>query len=114
VTDYESALQPPAFTTRCVDAGFLPSSDAGRIGRGEKFPPQLGHLLAKTPDAHDAQNVHSNVQITASSESGGKSLSQHSQLGLNSSMGFSVLIHNVLALRRAGASVQAHPTKATG
>jgi len=93
-TGYELALQPPVFTTRCVDAGYLPSSDAGRMGRGEKLPPQLGHSLPKTPDAQNSQNVHSNVQITASLESGGKSLSQHSQLGLNSSIEFSVLIHN--------------------
>lgn len=42
-TGYVLALQPPAFTTRCVDAGYLPSSDAGRMGRDEKLPPQLGH-----------------------------------------------------------------------
>lgn len=64
------------------------------MGRGAKLPPQLGHRLSKTPDAQDMQNVHSNVQITASTESGGKSLSQHSQLGLNSSMELSVLIYN--------------------
>ena len=33
-----------------------------------------------------AQNVHSNVQISASVDSGGKSISQHSQLGLNASI----------------------------
>ncbi|MFT7336682.1 MAG: hypothetical protein ACI92B_000001, partial [Marinobacter maritimus] len=48
-----------------------------------------------------SQNVHSNVQITASLESGGKSLSQHSQLGLNSSIEFSVLIHNANIQRRS-------------
>ena len=42
-TGYELALQPPAFTTRFVVAGNLPSSDAGRMGRDEKLPPQLGH-----------------------------------------------------------------------
>tara|TARA_R110000850_G_scaffold274525_1_gene412120 strand:+ start:421 stop:810 length:390 start_codon:yes stop_codon:yes gene_type:complete len=42
-TGYELAMQPPGFTTRCVDAGYLPSSDTGRMGRGEKLPPQLGH-----------------------------------------------------------------------
>ena len=39
--------------------------------------------------------MHSNVQMTASREFGGKSLSQHSQLGLNSSIKFSVLVHDV-------------------
>lgn len=82
-----------------VDAGYLPSSDAGRIGRGEKLPPQLGHWLPKIPEAHDWQNVHSNVQVTASLESGGKSLLQHSQLGLNSSIEFSLLIHNAASMR---------------
>lgn len=38
--------------------------------------------------------MHSNVQMTASVESGGKSLLQHSQLGLNSSIKFSQLIDN--------------------
>ncbi len=42
--------------------------------------------------------MHSKVQMTASEDSGGKSLSQHSQLGLSSSMWLSVLIHNALAL----------------
>jgi hypothetical protein len=93
------ALQPPALSTRLVDAGYLPSSDAGRIGRVEKLPPQLGHWLAKTPDAHDWQNVHSNVQMTASLESGGRSLSQHSQLGLNSSIAFSLLIQDLASMR---------------
>ncbi|GAN00200.1 enoyl-CoA hydratase [alpha proteobacterium U9-1i] len=32
------------------------------------------------------QNVHSNVQIRASTLSGGKSLSQHSQFGRSSSI----------------------------
>lgn len=45
------------------------------------------------------QNVHSNVQMTASLESGGKSLLQHSQLGLNSSIDFSLLIHNAASMR---------------
>jgi hypothetical protein len=34
------------------------------------------------------QNVHSKVQIMASGAAGGKSLSQHSQLGRNCSIGY--------------------------
>ncbi|MBX9822801.1 MAG: enoyl-CoA hydratase/isomerase family protein [Afipia birgiae] len=56
---------------------------AGLIGRGTKFPPQFGHTLPNTVSAQVTQNVHSNVQITASVLSGGKSLSQHSQFGLS-------------------------------
>jgi hypothetical protein len=50
------------------------------------LPPQFGHRSFKTPEAQDLQKVHSNEQITASRESGGKSLLQHSQLGRNSSI----------------------------
>jgi len=102
----ELALQPPAFTTRCIEAGYCPSSDAGRMGRGEKLPPQLGQRSAKTPEAHDRQNVHSKVQITASLDSGGKSVSQHSQLGFNLSIEFSELIHN--------AAIRSRPIYGTG
>jgi hypothetical protein len=38
------------------------------------------------PSAQSRQNVHSKEQIRASSEAGGKSRSQHSQFGLNSSI----------------------------
>lgn len=51
--------------TRLGDAGWrvrqTPArhSVTGRIGRGAKPPPQLGHTLWSTPSAHSAQNVHS-------------------------------------------------------
>ena len=81
-------LQPAAFNTRLVDAGVLASLLAGRRGLIKSSPPQLGHIPPSTPCAQATQNVHSNEQIRASMESGGKSLSQHSQPGLNSSMMF--------------------------
>jgi hypothetical protein len=58
---------------------------AGRIGRGEKLPPQFGQTPPNTSAAHAAQKVHSKVQITASAAAGGRSLSQHSQFGRSSS-----------------------------
>lgn len=86
---YALATHPPSFNTRVVDAGLFLSADAGRIGLGTKFPEQLGQIWLSTLSAHSTQNVHSKVQITASVDSGGKSLSQHSQFGLSSSMVFS-------------------------
>ncbi|WIG50903.1 MAG: Enoyl-CoA hydratase [Afipia sp.] len=47
------------------------------------MPPQFGHAPPNTVSAQVLQNVHSNVQITASLLSGGRSLSQHSQFGLS-------------------------------
>jgi hypothetical protein len=79
-------VQPFSFKTRVVDAGLFFNADTGRIGRGTKLPEQLGQTLFNTVSAQFEQKVHSNVQITASFDSGGKSLSQHSQLGLNSNM----------------------------
>jgi hypothetical protein len=64
-----------------VEAGFAVSFAAGRRGRATSSPPQLGHRPASTPSAHDAQNVHSNEQMRAASDSGGRSTLQHSQLG---------------------------------
>lgn len=77
--------QPPAFTTRSEEAGYLSLRWMGRIGLGEKFPPQFGQMPASTSLAHSEQKVHSKVQMTASA-SGGKSLSQHSQFGRSSSI----------------------------
>jgi hypothetical protein len=65
--------------------GYLASKTAGRIGRAEKLPPQFGHLPSSAFAAQSAQKVHSNVQIIASVASGGRFLSQHSQLGRSSS-----------------------------
>jgi len=62
------------------------SNAAGRMGRLTKLPPQFGHTPLNTVSTHSAQKVHSNEQIKASFDSGGKSRSQHSQLGLNSSI----------------------------
>jgi len=43
------------------------------------------------PSAQSWQNVHSKEQIRASSEAGGKSRSQHSQFGRNSSIVFLIV-----------------------
>jgi hypothetical protein len=72
--------------TRRVDGGFLDSFEGGRIGLGAKLPPQFGQTPLRRCSTQSRQNVHSNVQIIASVADGGKSLSQHSQLGRNSSM----------------------------
>ena len=61
------------------------------MGRATKLPPQFGHLPARIWSAQFAQNVHSNEQILASGESGGRSLLQHSQQGLISSIPLSTL-----------------------
>jgi hypothetical protein len=68
---------------RCVDGGLRTSFAAGRIGRGEKLPPQFGQTSLSLFSTQSRQNVHSYVQIIASAAAGGKSLSQHSQLGRN-------------------------------
>jgi hypothetical protein len=81
-----SAAQRPGLKTRSDDAGKLTSFAAGRIGRRMSSPPQLGHRPLSTFSAQDRQKVHSNEQIMASRESGGKSVSQHSQPGLSKSM----------------------------
>ena len=78
--------QPLSFKIRLVDAGLFFKAVRGRIGRFTKLPEQFGQTLFNTDSAQLLQNVHSNVQITASVDSGGRSLSQHSQLGLNSNI----------------------------
>jgi hypothetical protein len=72
--------------TRSVDAGYFASIAAGRIGRGEKLPPQFGQRPFSRVSTQSRQKVHSNVQIIASAASGGRSLSQHSQLGFSTSI----------------------------
>ena len=69
--------------TRTAEAGFFASFAAGRIGRRTSSPPQFGQMEF-IRSAHGAQKVHSKVQIIASRESGGRSRSQHSQLGRSS------------------------------
>jgi hypothetical protein len=78
--------QPAGFQVRVLAGGLLASLLAGRRGRATSSPPQFGHLPARTVSAHVAQKVHSNEQIRASVESGGRSLLQHSQPGLSSSI----------------------------
>src|SRR3954471_11121614 len=80
------AAQSSSRRTRLVEAGYLMSFSAGRIGRRENSPPQFGQAPPNAPFAQSVQNVHSNVQIMASREAGGRSLPQHSQLGRSSSM----------------------------
>ncbi len=58
------------------------------MGREVKLPPQFGQICFKVFSTQLTQKVHSNVHIIASSDSGGKSLLQHSQLGLSSNMVF--------------------------
>jgi hypothetical protein len=84
---------------RLVDGGDFASFEAGRIGRGAKFPPQLGHWPLSFSFTQSRQNVHSNVQIIASVAAGGKSLSQHSQLGRSSSMIASPLVRATIEYR---------------
>ena len=74
-----------------VDAGYFSSLFAGRRGRDISSPPQFGHIPPRIKLAHEAQNVHSKLQILASVDFGGKSLLQHSQFGRNSSISHSVL-----------------------
>ena len=51
------------------------------------LPPQFGQISLSLFLAQSLQKVNSNVQINTSFDSGGKSLLQHSQFGLNSSKG---------------------------
>jgi hypothetical protein len=92
--DPQAAFPHPAcgFATRSVDAGYLASMATGRTGRRTSSPPQLGQRPpGRRWAAQSVQKVHSKEQIRASGASGGKSLSQHSQLGLSFSIGFSQL-----------------------
>jgi hypothetical protein len=57
----------------------------GRIGRGENPPPQFGHTSSRTFSTQLAQNVHSNEQMRASGDAGGRARLQCSQLGRSSS-----------------------------
>ena len=44
---------------RCGDGGLRSSRKAGRIGRGHRLPPQLGHIPIKWPSTQRRQKVHS-------------------------------------------------------
>jgi hypothetical protein len=70
---------------RSVEAGDDANLLVARRGRVTSSPPQFGQTPA-CASLQAAQNVHSKEQIRASPESGGKSLSQHSQPGLICSM----------------------------
>jgi hypothetical protein len=78
--------QPAGLNTRCVEAGYFASFSAGRRGLRTNSPPQFGQAPFSRFSAQSAQKVHSNVQMSADVESGGKSTLQHSQLGLSCSM----------------------------
>ena len=67
-------------------AGYLVSLSGGRMGRGVRFSAQLGQRLARGPSAQGAQKVHSKEQMRAAGDSGGRSVSQRSQLGRSSNM----------------------------
>jgi hypothetical protein len=69
---------------RRVDGGLAVSFCAGRMGRLTSSPPQFGQV-SPVACAQSWQKVHSKVQIIAARDSGGRSASQHSQLGLSSS-----------------------------
>lgn len=67
--------------------GKSASSASGRVGLTAKLPPQLGHRPASRVLTQSAQNVHSNVQMRASSAPFGRYLSHISQFGRISSIG---------------------------
>jgi hypothetical protein len=71
---------------RRVDGGLFASFPAGRTGRGAKLPPQFGHTPLRRFSTQSRQKVHGKVQIIALVADGGKSTSQHSQLGRSSSI----------------------------
>jgi hypothetical protein len=79
----DAVLQPSGLKTRWLDGGNFASFAAGRMGRRTNSSPQFGQRPSSRPSAQSRQNVHSNEQITALCESGGRSRSQHSQLGLS-------------------------------
>ena len=75
-------VQPPGLNMRSREAGVFASLSAARRGRARNSPSQFGQRPASLCSAQSAQNVHSNEQMRASAESGGRSTSQHSQPGL--------------------------------
>jgi hypothetical protein len=72
---------------RSLVAGYWRRVSTGRTGRRVNSPPQWGHFPRKRALAQSEQNVHSNEQIIASRESGGRSRLQHSQFGFMSNIG---------------------------
>jgi hypothetical protein len=86
---FAAGQQPFEAITRLVEAGWRTRSAVGRIGRRANPPPQLGQTPRSRMSAQARQNVHSNEQILAWVDSGGRSTPQHSQLGRSSSIFFS-------------------------
>jgi hypothetical protein len=84
--------QPDGLRWRSVAAGKRARAAGGRIGRRTSSPPQFGQIPASLSAAQVAQKVHSNEQILASCESGGRSRSQHSQFGLSFSIALSTFL----------------------
>jgi hypothetical protein len=84
--------------TRRAEGGLFASFAAGLIGRGEKLPPQFGQTPLSLVSTQSRQKVHSKVQIIASAADGGRSLSQHSQLGRSSSMFASFCLFSALRI----------------
>ena len=58
----------------------------GLIGLGTNAPPQFGQTFSRRLSTQPAQNVHSYVQMRASSESGGRALLHCSHVGRSSSI----------------------------
>src|SRR4051812_24429864 len=86
-TSFACACRSTGLCFFAEDAGNLASFCAGRMGRGQKPPPQLGQTFDSTVSTQLRQNVHSKVQIMASVAAAGSGLSQFSQEGRSSSMG---------------------------
>lgn len=80
-THAHGAAQPCGLNTLSLDGGFLLSFAAGRTGLATSSPPQFGQMFFSFCVAQLSQNVHSNEQILASFDSGGRSTSQHSHDG---------------------------------
>ncbi len=67
-------------------AGNCCNAAAARTGRRTSSPSQFGQMPCSRIVAQRAQKVHSNEQIQAWRESGGRSQLQHSQFGLISNI----------------------------
>ncbi len=73
-------------------AGYVTRSSALRVGRTMSGPAQLGQVPASRSCAHSRQKVHSKEQIIASGLVPSRSRSQHSQFGLSTSIGLSLVV----------------------
>ena len=81
ISAIHTAEHPCGLNTRAVEAGYLLSFSAGRTGLATSSPPQFGQMLFSFCVAQLSQNVHSNEQILACLDAGGRSTLQHSQEG---------------------------------